>query len=68
VVLLARVFAPGAAQLAHERAKLARLSFNAGESAAVAELDAAARAMELCCGVGRAEVVELRRLEHLARM
>jgi hypothetical protein len=55
-------------QLAHEQAKLAQLSFSAGEREAEAELHAAAEAMAMCYGEAHPEVGELRRLGYLARL
>lgn len=68
VALLRRVFPPGSVQLAHEQAKLAQLSFNAGEAEAEAELGEAASAMAMCYGQAHPEVEELQRLGCLARL
>ena len=63
VALLRRVFPPESSQLAHELAKLGRLSFNASPDAEAARrLREAAAALCVCCGADEPEVAELRRL------
>lgn len=64
---LATVFPPGSTMIAHERAKLGRLRFNAahdeaGRRLALDELARAAELMRLCYGDAHEEVDELRRL------